>query len=264
MNDTTPAANGFSNSRFPLALAALTLLSHFLGNASARAGDDPGEFVISAFTGIAVTENNDLRLKQNGGTDLTFHGASYHGRDFENPPFYGGRILYFLPNKSPWGFGVEYFHSKMYLDTGKSVQVTGTRAGVPVNDIEPISDSINHFSISHGLNFITADAFYRWSLGHRGEDFLGRFQPYLGAGVGVVIPHVETQIVGGPFEEDYQFHGPSVLAMAGLNFDITKHLSLFTEYKFSYAHLGAMQVPNGAISVDPMTHNFISGISFRF
>jgi hypothetical protein len=30
------------------------------------------EFVISAFGGVALTENNDLRLQQGGGTDLTF------------------------------------------------------------------------------------------------------------------------------------------------------------------------------------------------
>src|SRR6266852_5447725 len=34
------------------------------------------EFVASIFSGMALTENNDLRLKQNGGTDLTFHGVS--------------------------------------------------------------------------------------------------------------------------------------------------------------------------------------------
>ncbi len=152
----------------------------------------------------------------------------------------------------------------MYLNTGDIVHVTGSRAGAPVNDFEPVSASISHFSISHGLNFITADVFYRWRMGRRGENFLGRFEPYIGAGAGVVIPHVEAQLAGGQFGEEYQFHGPAVLAMAGLNFDVTRHFALFAEYKFSYARLGEMHITGGSIEADPLTHNLVSGVSVRF
>lgn len=246
-----------------LAVAVATLLAGFAEVDRARA-DDKGEFVVSAFSGVALTQNNDLRLRQAGGTDLTFHDVSYHGRDFEMPPFYGGRLVYFLPDKSPWGFGLEYFHSKIYLNTGDIVHVTGSRAGAPVNDFEPVSGTISHFSISHGLNFITADVFYRWRLGKRGENFLGRFEPYIGAGVGVIIPHVEAQLAGGQFQEEYQFHGPGVLAMAGVNFDLTKHFGLFAEYKFSYARLGEMSINGETIEEDPLIHNLVAGVSVRF
>jgi lipid A oxidase len=225
---------------------------------------DRGEFVLSLFTGLSLAENNDLRLRQAGGTDLTFHNVSYQGKDFSSPPYYGARLTYYLPGQSHWGFGLEYFHAKLYLGTGDIVHVTGTRGGVAVNDNEPVGGTIQTLILHNGFNFVTADVFYRWQLGRRGEDFLGRFQPYVGAGVGTVVPYVESQLVGGTYRQGYQIRGPGVLGIAGLNFDLTKHVSLFTEYKFAYAHLDELHLANGSISIDPMTHNFITGVSFRF
>src|ERR1700722_7304794 len=136
---------------------------------------DRGEFVLSAFTGLWLPENNDLRLRQSGGADLTFHNVSYQGRDFSSPPYYGARLTYFLPEQSHWGFGAEFFHAKLYLGTGDTVHVTGTRGGAAVNDNEVVGNTIQSFILHNGMNFATADVFYRWQLGRRGEDFLGRF-----------------------------------------------------------------------------------------
>ena len=151
----------------------------------------------------------------------------------------------------------------MYLNTDDAVHVTGTRAGAPVNASERVGDTIESFNLSHGLNFLTADATYRWFLGERDKDLLGRLQPYLGGGIGVAIPHVESTVGGVHFEE-YQFHGPAYQAFGGLNFDLTRHLSLFVEYKFSYVDLDRLTIPDGSIGLAPMTHHFVTGISFRF
>jgi lipid A oxidase len=221
------------------------------------------EVVVSVFTGVALTENNDLRLKQSGATDLTFHNVSYEGRDFETPPYYGVRLSYFLAEHPHWGLGAEFFHAKMYLDTGETVHVTGTRAGAPVNDSERVGDTIQSFNASHGLNFLTLDAIYRWLPGRRGEDFLGRFQPYVGAGAGVAIPHVESMINGMSYG-DYQWHGPAIQGFVGTNFDLIRHLSLFVEYKFTYANLDGLSIPGGSIDVTPLTHHLVSGLSFHF
>src|SRR2546428_7213653 len=107
-----------------------------LALATACAGAAHAEFVASIFSGAALTENNDLRLKQSGGTDLTFHNVSYEGKDFQSPIYYGARLTYFLSPNSHWGFGLEFFHAKLYLDAGETVRVTGTRAGALVDDRE--------------------------------------------------------------------------------------------------------------------------------
>jgi len=221
------------------------------------------EIVVSAFGGVALTENNDLRLQQNGGTDLTFHNVSYKGKDFQSPPYYGARLACFSSEQSHWGFGAEFFHAKLYLNTEETVRVSGTLAGKPVDAFERVGDTINSFNLSHGLNFLTADVMYRAFLGERGKDFLGRLQPYVGVGVGAVIPHVES-IIGGVGYEKYQWHGPGVQAFVGTNFDLTRHWSLFAEYKFSYANLDHLNIPGGSIGITPLTHHIVSGLSFRF
>ena len=230
--------------------------------AAACARGARAEFVASLFGGMALTENNDLRLKQSGGTDLKFHDVSYQGKDFQSPLYYGAHLTYFPPQISHWGFGVEFFHAKLYLNTDETVHVTGAREGTRVDDHEPVGDTINAFNISHGLNFLTADVLYRWFLGQRGHDFLGRFQPYAGAGIGVVIPHVESTIGSVHFEQ-YQWHGPGAQGFVGTNFDLTRHWSMFIEYKLSYADLD-LSIPGGSISLTPWTHHFVTGLSFRF
>jgi lipid A oxidase len=221
------------------------------------------ELDLSAFTGVALTQDNDLVLHQRGGTDLTFNDVSYEGRDFEAPPYYGLRALWFPGADSHWGFGAEFFHFKLYADTGDTVHVTGRRDGLGVNDNERVDDTIESFSLSHGLNFALGDVVYRWLPGQRGEDFLGRFQPYVGAGLGVTIPHVESN-VGGNFHEEYQVHGPGVQGIAGLNFDLTRHWGLMFEYKFTYANLDSLEIPRGSVELTPLTHHLVGGITFSF
>ena len=244
------------NSIRRLALVSASIC--FLVGLQARA-----EFVASIFSGLTLTENNDLRLRQSGGTDLTFHDVSYKSRNFESPPYYGGRLAYFLPEHTHWGVGLEFIHAKMYLDENDGAHVTGIRDGAPVNDRERVGDTIQSFSISHGLNFLTADVIYRRFLGEPGVKLLGHLEPYVGAGVGAVIAHVEST-VGGVSYQGSQWHGPGVQGFVGINFDVARHWSIFLEYKLSYAHLDSMNIPGGSIQVNPWTNHFLTGLSFRF
>jgi lipid A oxidase len=244
--------------------ASLLAATFFLGaNETTRA-----EFVVSGFSGMSSAYNSDLHLHENNGNDLTFHNASYQTKDFgEDAPYYGGRLTYFLSRESHWGFGLEFLHSKVFLDSGKSLHVTGTRDGSPVNDTESVGDTIADFHCAHGLNYLTADTFYRFFLGQP-DSFIHRVQPYLGAGLGITIPHVVVQLPNEPGFEDYEFGGLGVQAIAGLSFDITKHIQLFTEYKFTYADLDKLDFSNGVtsgtISFDSMANHLVFGASYRF
>ena len=59
----------------------------------------------------------------------------------------------------------------MYLNADETVRVTGTRAGALVDASERVGNTIQSFNASHGLNFLTLDAMYRWLPGQRGKDF---------------------------------------------------------------------------------------------
>jgi lipid A oxidase len=221
------------------------------------------EVELSIFTGVALSQDSDLDLRQSGGTDLTFHDVPFEGRDFEAPPYYGARLLWFPSDTSHWGFGAEFFHMKMYAQTDSSVHVTGRRNGVGVNDNERIDNTIESFSLSHGLNYALGDIVYRWQPGNRGEDFLGHLEPYVGVGLGATIPHVESN-VGGNFHEEYQFHGPGVEGLAGMNVALTRHIGLMFEYKFTYSNLDSLDIPGGSIEVTPLTHHLVTGLTFSF
>ncbi len=221
------------------------------------------EVELSIFTGVALSQDTDLELHQAGGIDLTFRDVSFEGRDFETPPYYGLRALWFPREDSHWGFGAEFFHMKMYAETGDTVGVSGRRDGIRVNGNEQISDTIEQFSLSHGLNYALGDIVYRWMPGRRGEDFLGHLTPYAGIGLGAAIPHVESK-VNGNFHEEYQFHGPGVQVLAGMNVVLTRHWGLMFEYKFTYANLDSLDIPGGSIEVTPLTHHLVTGVTFSF
>jgi lipid A oxidase len=221
------------------------------------------EVPLSIFTGVALTQDRDIDLHQAGGTDLTFHDVSFEGRDFETPPYYGFRALWFPTDASHWGFGGEFFHMKMYAETDDTVRITGRRDGVPLNDTETIDQTIQSFSLSHGLNYALGDVVYRWMPGRRGEDFLGHLTPYAGIGLGLAIPHVESE-VNGSFHEEYQVHGPGVEGLAGVNVALTRHWGLMFEYKFTYANLDSLDIPGGSIEVTPLNHHLVTGLTFSF
>ncbi len=221
------------------------------------------EVQVSIFTGVALSQESDLKLRQNGGTDLTFHSVSFEGREFSTPPYYGARALWFPSENSHWGFGAEFFHMKLYAETGDTVRVTGRRNGASVNGNERIANTIKSFSLSHGLNYALGDVVYRWFPGRQGEDFLGHLQPYAGGGLGLAIPHVESN-VNGTFHEEYQVHGPGLEGLAGLNVALSRHWGLMFEYKFTYANLDSLEIPRGAIEVTPITHHLVSGLTFHF
>lgn len=221
------------------------------------------ELDLSVFTGVALTQDSDVDLHQSGGTDLAYRDVAFEGRDFETPPFYGARLLYFPSEQSHWGFGAEFFHIKLYAQTDETTHVTGRRNGLPVDGNERIDDTLQQFSLSHGLNYALGDIVYRWLPGQRGEDFLGHLEPYVGLGLGASIPHVETE-VNGNFHEEYQFRGPGVQGLAGVNVNLTKHVGLLFEYKFTYSNLDSLDIPGGSIEVTPLTHNIVAGLTFSF
>jgi lipid A oxidase len=223
------------------------------------------EWLIEGFTGFSAGESSDLQLEQPGGTSLIFHNIPWEMHDFDEPMYYGYRVLYFPGRDSNWGFGLEFIHAKVYLDTSDSVRVTGTRAGTPVNGTESLGDTFEGFNISNGINYLTADVLYRFFLDKQHpESFLSRFQPYVGIGLGITVPHPEPQLKGEPLRAKYQFGGFAAQAMAGVSFDITKYLLLYTEYKLSYAKFDDLSFTGGTIQMDLLEHHWVFGVGVKF
>jgi lipid A oxidase len=222
------------------------------------------EFSVAVYAGKLLTDNGDLHLKQ-GNTDLTFNDVRWEDRSFENPIFYGGRISYWFDEMPTWGLAIDFTHAKTILVASDTVSVKGSRNGTPVAGTEPISRSIEHFELSHGLNMITFNGLHRWfPAGKKDQSLMGRLQFYSGLGAGFSIPHVEADLNGERTERYQMAAGPVVNGMLGLNYDFFRFLSGVLEYKLSYADVQADLDGGGAINAGTVNHQFIFGLAANF
>src|SRR5690606_11996991 len=109
------------------------------------------------------------------------------------------------------GLSIDFAHAKVYADEQAFIN----------------SGDWTKLEFTDGLNILTANMLYKFFP----ESPL---QPYVGAGVGITIPHVEvTRPSGTTFE--YQYGGPAVQLQAGIEYRIHDNWSTFLEYKGNYS-----------------------------
>jgi len=246
-------------------LAVCCIVAPALGRAEDQPAPGPqGELVLSFYGGKSWTMDSDVDLELPGGTDLTFHDVSWDDDSFKSPTYYGFRGIWWIHPAPNWGLSVDYTHAKAIIDASQRTRVTGSVDGVLVDAVLPIGDNLEAFEMSHGYNFLTFNALYRWfPRGHRDETLLGRLQLYVGAGAGIAIPHAEATVRGERTSET-QLAGPAVQMQAGLNFDIWGPISGFTEYKVNWADTEIDLSGGGSIRTEAWTHQIAFGASLRF
>ena len=220
---------------------------------------------IGIYGGQSFIDDGDLNLNQ-GKTNLNFSGVSWKDKSFEEPSFYGVRASYWFDSMPNWGVSVDFAHLKNYLQYDKNAQISGTdRTGAAVDGVLPISDYIEDFNMSHGVNTLTFNGQYRWfPTGHRDSTLLGRMQLYTGLGFGFSIPHVEAKINGVQTYEYQAGAGPVVNGMMGVNYDIYGPLSGFGEYKLTYVDVEDDLTGGGTISTETVNHQLIFGLALHF
>lgn len=222
------------------------------------------EINLSLSAGQSWIDDGDLQLKQ-GNTNLNFRDVSWSDRSFESPILYGARIAYWFDSAPNWGLSVDFTHQKNYLNVNKNVQVSGTNNGVAVNGVQPVSNNIQDFNMSHGVNTLTFNGHYRWfPAGKRDNSLLGRMQLYTGLGAGFSIPHVEAEINGVKTYEYQAAAGPVVNGMLGINYDIYSFISAFAEYKLSYVDVSDDLKGGGTIDTETVNHQIMFGLTAHF
>jgi hypothetical protein len=224
-----------------------------------------GEAFLDAFLGKSFTQDSDLRIKQSRlGNDYTFEDVSFRDESFTNPPYYGVRAGYFFERYSWLGVGVEFFHMKITAETSDVRPVEGTRNGAALSGGTKVNSIVQRFAVTHGVNYLTLDALFRYPLLQSPERFpKGRLQLYTGVGLGPVIGHPETRVENVRSEPGYELAGLGVQGFVGARFLILKNLGVFTEYKFSHSAL-EVAVPSGQGRVQENTHHLVGGITIHF
>lgn len=208
----------------PLVLTASTVLA---------------ETELSVYTGWQTSPHSRVS------GDFPGTGAAYDaligwdGKSFAMPPYYGVRGTWW--QSQSLGFGLEFTHAKVYAP-----------------DDERNVLGFDRLEFTDGLNILTANAMYRW------DDAWSSLTPYVGAGIGIAIPHVDVETAGGLKTFGYQYTGPAGRLIAGVSYDLNERYAIFGEYQFTYSSNSADLDGGGTLNTDIISNALNIGLSFRF
>ncbi len=119
---------------------------------------------------------------------------------------------------------------------------------------------LNNLEFTDGHNIITANIHRRW----KDRWWQGRVTPFVTAGIGLAVPHVDIEPVGGPSTFDYQVTGPAARLGAGVSMALTERVSTFAEYQFTYSDNKAKLDGGGTLKTKLITNAINVGISYHF
>jgi lipid A oxidase len=211
---------------------------------------------ISVYFGKGDTRASDARLTETSGTTLDVAKVHWADRSFSAPVYYGLRINYWPSDSSVNGVALDFTHAKIYADVEQAVDVSGTRNHTAVQGSEALSNTFSELAFSHGYNLLTINALHRWLPDNPTDAHA--IKPYIGAGMGIAVPHVEIKTASGATSE-YQYAGVVYQAMAGVNYRVSGNWDLFVEYKLSLGDLNVDLHNNGNLKLKPLTQHFTVG-----
>lgn len=240
-----------------------------------------GETMIAGYGGAPYTYDSDVTVKQAGAQDFTAEKVQWEGQPFDNPIYYGVRIVRWREGGHT-GAMLDFTHSKVLAKLEEQVKFTGTLDGAPAPETAKLGDIFRRLEATHGHNMLTLNGLMRLpALGTR-------LFPYVGLGAGVSLPHSEVQMRKAPGRTyEYQYTGPAVQALIGLEFRVPR-MSYFLEYKFTLADYemplthrdgsilfidlwrqfsrwwSGEEPPGGRLSTRLTSHQAIGGLGVRF
>jgi hypothetical protein len=186
------------------------------------------ETLIAGYGGVTHTRDSDIHFAKPGETDLTAHRVQWIGRPFKSPIYYGVRAMHW-PAHGRFGGMLDFTHAKAISVREQMLRLSGTRNGKPMDGPVLNDATFRHLEFSHGHNMLTLNGLL--SLGRLAP----ALRPYVGAGVGLSLPHTEVQFRGDERRTyEYQIAGPVGQAVAGLEIRLPR-ISILLEYKFSFA-----------------------------
>ncbi|NHQ75621.1 porin family protein [Roseovarius gahaiensis] len=215
--------------------------------ASAMAAPAAAEVELSFYIGTQSVDGSTASGYLPGGAPVS-RSVDWKGKPFESPFYYGGRAIWWMDNNI--GFGLEGTHSKAYASQADMAAI-----------------GVSRLELSDGHNIITANVMKRWPGAFKATP---KFTPYVGAGVGVAIPHVDAQVnASGIRTFGYETTGLAVRAIAGLKYDLTEKWALFGEYQAVWSDNEITidpapgQLP-GKLNTELLTHAVNVGVSYSF
>lgn len=202
------------------------------------------EVEVSLYMGAGGFGGSNVSGALPGGQPLN----EYVNWDNDDSPFYyGGRAIWWTSGN--YGFGLE-----------------GSRAKGVATEEDRESIGAERFDMSDGLNIFTANVMKSWPR--------RSFEPYIGAGVGLSVPHAGIRLKGDAVDLTAREEtGIAARGMVGGKYALSSNWSLFTEYQFTVsdneirlesASGGSTADADSSLKTRLTTHAINFGLSFNF
>lgn len=204
----------------------------------ATAGAAAAQAELSFYSGNQSARASTVSGQDPGGAGAFSFSADWEGRSLVVPRYFGVRLTWWRTDA--FGWGVDFSRTKAYA-----------------SDQTLAENGLSALEFSDGLNLLTLNAYRRW------PNLRTPLAPYIGAGLGVSIPHVEFDSGAGRTAQ-YQIGGPAVLVIAGASYPLSDRWSVFGEYTGSYSVNNVELVSGGGLSTDIRTSAFNLGVSLGF
>jgi lipid A oxidase len=218
-------------------------------------GKDGPDVQFAAYAGPSVTMGGTVELSQPGGTVMRFDGVAWDGEPFKGPIYYGYRG-FLWPGNARTGVMADFTHIKAMARLDSEVDQSGMRDGETVPPREKLSVTFRKLEFTHGYNFLTLNLVRRAAADGR------TLVPYVGAGAGIALPHVEVLRQGrkrNTRTSEYQIAFPAVQVLGGVEWRVFPRFSLFVEYKLTCAAIRGRVRNGGSLNTDLCTHQLIGG-----
>jgi hypothetical protein len=221
------------------------------------------EWVVAAYLGGAHTHDSKLIVNQPGrGTNLTFDRVGFQGNSFDGPLYYGIRAGIFTRPVPALGFEAEFIHLKVFTNPEQRVSVSGTHLGTPIAREQTLGETVQRYSISHGVNLLLFNIAARHRIRVDSQSGRSRFILTSRFGVGPTLPHTESS-VDGLRQEQYEVGAVAVQLGGGAEARLKSGLYMLGEYKFTRTRQRG-EISSGEAESLLRTHHGVFGLSYHF
>jgi lipid A oxidase len=222
-----------------LTLLSATALPAFAGDLDTWVPD------LSVYGGYQGATNSKTSV-----SDGTHFKTEWEGKSFSMPPYWGVRGTWWLDGVGYDNLGImlDYSHTKVYASD---------------STLKNRTPGWTHYEFTDGLNLATVNAVYKFPQAGQA------WTPYLGAGLGVNVPHVEVirpskSGTGTEKTWNYQLGGITGQLMGGVDYKFTDHISGFTEIKLNYSHVDVDIDSGDKLKTNLFTGAVNLGLTYHF
>lgn len=195
------------------------------------------EATISVYGGANFSPHSRVKTTGTGAPD-TNNLVGWDGASFKMPPYYGVRATWWLDQMPEVGLAIDFTHAKVVAS--------------------PLPAGFTKLEFTDGINFLTANALYRYDMGNG-------FTPYAGIGAGLTIPHVEVEgpAVNNTSTLEYQATGFAGQAFIGVDYKLDDNWSVFGEAKSTIGMVDADLNGGGKLSTRIISNQIIVGVTYK-